>query len=302
MATMASHVVLLNAHAGTNSDRSSESLIRGYFDERGICADIRVLGKDEDIVATTKRAIAGNARVVVAGGGDGTVNAIAGAVIGSGATLGVLPLGTLNHFARDMGIPADLAAAVTTACTGRIARVDVGRVNGRLFLNNSGLGLYPQAVRRRDASIDRLGRTKWRASLWAAWTVFRRYPFLDVHLTVEGESLEYRTPLVFIGNNSYELDGLNLGVRRSLDAGHLSVHIVDRAGRTGLVVLALRALCGRLREAKDFKTFSAADVEVRTRRRHLSVTTDGEVNRLQAPLNYHLEPLALPVLVPAAQG
>ena len=293
-----SHVVLLSAAAGAVDGAKREQAIRELFELRNVHANIRTLAHDEDVVSAGRRAVAENPEVVVAGGGDGTLNAIAQSVVGSSVTFGVLPLGTLHHFAKDMGIPLDLPSAVGVICDGNVKRVDVGRVNGRVFLNNSSLGLYPQLVRRRDQLTHRLGRGKWPAALWAALTVLRRHPFVQVRLTVDGKSFERRTPLVFIANNSYELDGLHLGARRCLDAGHLAIHIINRPDRFGLITLAVRALFGALRQANDFETFCALRVEVQTRRKNVLVATDGEVSLLDSPLIFEVEPLALPVLVP----
>jgi diacylglycerol kinase family enzyme len=210
----------------------------------------------------------------------------------------VLPLGTFNHFAKDVGIPFDLASAVETICRGRVANVDVGRVNGRLFLNNSSLGLYPQVVRKRDQLRQRLRRGKWPAFVWAAVLVLRRFPFLRVEINVDGSVLQRRTPLVFIGNNSYELNGLNLGARARLDAGHLSVHVINRTDRLGLIALAARAMIGRLRDTRDFETLCTTHMEVTTRRSHVTVATDGEVSRFTAPLVYEVDKGALSVVVP----
>ncbi len=295
-------VVLLNAGAGAMATNRAEQEIRARFAAHGVDAEVRRITRGDDISMSAKRAVTENAEVIVAGGGDGTLNAVANAVVGSTATFGVIPLGTLNHFAKDLGIPVDVGAAVDAICTGRVAEVDVGRVNGRVFLNNSSLGLYPEAVRRRDKLTQRLGGGKWPAFVWSAWSVLRRHPFLEVRLTVEDNSRAFHTPLVFIGNNSYELDGLKLGGRNCLDAGHLSIHVVGRTGRLGLVVLALRGLFGRLRRAKDFATFCAPRVEVWMRRSSVMVATDGEVERMQTPLIYTIEPRTLRILVPAERG
>jgi diacylglycerol kinase family enzyme len=248
--------------------------------------------------AEARRALTTKPDVIVAGGGDGTLSTVAGVVSGSGIPLGVLPLGTFNHFAKDVGIPLDLASAVETVCRGRVTNVDVGRVNGRVFLNNSSLGLYPQVVRKRDQLRHRLRRGKWPAFVWAALLVLRRFPFLRLEIKVDGNVLQRRSPLVFIGNNSYELNGLHLGARKCLDAGQLSIHIIDRTDRLGLIALAARAMVGRLRDTRDFETLRATHMEVNTRRSHVTVATDGEVSRLTAPLVYELDKGALSVVVP----
>jgi diacylglycerol kinase family enzyme len=291
--------VLLNLHAGTgtSSDRRVADTIRGCFDAHHVRATVQVM-EGRALPDAAHRAIAAGAKVVVAGGGDGTISAVAGAVVGSAATLGVLPIGTLNHFARDLGIPTELEQAVAVVCDGTTRRIDVGRVNEHVFINNSALGLYPQAVRARDRQMQRLGRGKWPAYAWAAWTTLRRHAFLSVRVESDGESIACRTPLVFIGNNSYEFEGLGLGARDRLDAGNLSVFIVKDTGRLGLLGLAFRALAGRLRGSKDFRTFCAQRIEVQTRRREVMVATDGEVTRMTMPLLYRIEPGALAVIVP----
>lgn len=302
MENRATHIVLLNTRANVAAASELGTKIRERFRVHGINIEIRALAEGDDIIAVARHAVAGAPDVIVAGGGDGTVSAVASAVVGTSTTLGVLPLGTLNHFARDIGLPMDVDASIDSICMGRVTRVDVGRVNDRLFLNNSSLGLYPQALRKRDTLTTQLGHAKWPAFLWAAWELFRRYPFLTVRMTVDDQSIDFRTPLVFIGNNSYELHGIEIGERRRLDAGHLSILVVDRAGRMGIVLLALRALSGRLRSGADFKTMRAQSVDVETHHRTVSVATDGEVSRLQTPLHYRVEALALSVLVPATVG
>ena len=148
--------------------------------------------------------------VIVAGGGDGTVSTVAAALVDTDICLGVLPLGTLNHFAKDLGLPLDLEAAVRCIATGVTSRVDVGEVNGRVFVNNSSLGLYPDIVRDREQQQKRFGRGKWHALLRASIAALRRYPFLQVSLAVEGRERAYRTPFVFIGNNAYRMEGLTM--------------------------------------------------------------------------------------------
>ena len=124
--------------------------------------------------------------------------------------LGVLPLGTLNHFAKDLNIPPDLDAAVNIIANRKTLDIDVGEVNGRVFINNSSLGLYPDVVRGRELR-QRLGFGKWHSLARSAFSVFRRYPLLDVRLTVDGKEITTRTPFVFIGNNEYQIESFDIG-------------------------------------------------------------------------------------------
>jgi len=236
--------------------------------------------------------------VVVAGGGDGTVNCVVGKILGSGIVLGVLPLGTLNHFAKDLRIPLELEGALRVIAEGHRAPIDVAEVNGKPFVNNSSLGLYPEIVKDRDVGQRKLGYSKWVAFFRACVRAARRYPFLDVELDLDGRRYERRTPFVFVGNNEYTIEGLRVGERRTLSAGTLSLYVAQRTGRIGLLGFALRALFGRLRQAKDFDAVLSGRIVVKTRHRKQRVSTDGEVSELDAPFEYRIRPGAIEVLVP----
>jgi diacylglycerol kinase family enzyme len=223
-------------------------------------------------------------------------------MVDSGVPFGVLPLGTQNQLAKDHRITLDLDAAVRNLATGRPVQVDVGEVNGRIFLNNSSLGLYPDIVRDREKQQRRLGRGKWPAAVWAALAALRRYPFLSMRLDVNGERLARRTPFVFIGNNAYTMEGLSIGERARLDEGVLSLYMAQHPTRLGLLRFAVDALRGRLGEARDFDVLTAPGFDIDTHRRHLLVATDGEVTEMRPPLHYRMRPGALTVLVPPVQN
>jgi len=246
-----------------------------------------------------KQAVEQGCEILVAGGGDGTINTGAQAVIGRDVRLGVLPLGTLNHFAKDLGIPLDLAEAARVITSGRRRAVDVAAVNDRVFVNNSSIGLYPHVVRHRDEMRERLGHGKWLAMFLAIVAVFRRFPLVRVRLSVHGEDWVRTTPFVFVGNNQYEIESFNLGGRTSLEKGDLCVYFANRTGRWGMVRLALRALLGRLRQDQDFNALCATEVTIDTSRPHLPVAFDGEVEQMKPPLTYRIRPRALNVMLPA---
>ena len=211
----------------------------------------------------------------------------------------MLPLGTLNHFAKDLGIPLDLDKAALIIAANHQVAIDVGEVNGRLFINNSSLGLYPDLVIIRENQRRRQGRSKWLALFSATMKVLRRHPMLDVRLLLDGEKQDRRTPLVFIGNNEYKVEGFDIGSRERLDAGKLSMYLTRRHGRRGLLGLAARALVGKLRESGDFEALTAQEVTIATRRKSLAVATDGEVTVMKTPLAYTIRPGALRVVAPA---
>ena len=292
-------VVIVNGGAGQGHDDAAADDLRARLKNAGLDAELVLADGGEQMIATARRALEEGARLVAAGGGDGTINAVAYVMVDSGVPFGVLPLGTLNHFAKDLGIPLDLGEAVRNLATGRPAQVDVGDVNGRVFLNNSSLGLYPDIVRDREQQQRRLGRGKWPAAAWAALAALRRYPFLSMRVLVNGEKLARRTPFVFIGNNAYTMEGLSIGERARLDEGVLSLYVAQRPTRLGLLRFAFDALRGRLGEERDFDVLHAPEFDIETHRKRLLVATDGEVTAMTPPLRYRMRPGALTVLVPS---
>ncbi len=292
--------VIINAGAGIGASEEVCGRLRDAFEASTLRVKISLAQSGAEVIDLARHAARGKCEVVVAGGGDGTVNAVASAIIPTDKTLGVLPLGTLNHLAKDLKIPLEPEAAAQTIVAGHETNVDVGEVNGRIFLNNSSLGLYPDIVREREKQ-QRLGYRKWPAFAWAALTVLRRYPLVDVRLLAEGKELRRRTPFVFVGNNQYVMKGFNIGRRERLDEGQLCVYISPRTGRVGLALLALRALLGRIREEKDFLELRTYEVRIATRHKKLRVSFDGEVDSLKPPLHYRVRPGALRVIVPAPE-
>ncbi|MEP6922305.1 MAG: diacylglycerol kinase family protein [bacterium] len=289
--------VIINAGSGTDDKEEMRDRLAAIFDANQIKARISIAQSGEEIKELAHRAVKSDAQIIAAGGGDGTINAVAAILMGTDKVLGVLPLGTLNHFAKDLQIPIELEDAARTMISGQAMRVDVGAVNDRMFLNNSSLGLYPNIVRERQKQ-QKLGWGKWPAFVWAGIAVLRRYPFLHVRLSVDGKEFGRRTPFVFIGNNEYEMESLHVGSRSCLNAGKLSLYITNRTGRLGLIRLALRALFGGLTQEKDFLALGAKEVWIETRHKSLRVAMDGEVTVMVPPLHYHVRPLALTVMVP----
>lgn len=291
--------VIVNTAAGGDKPREWLATLEARCRERGLHAQVLQVDDGKQLLAATDDAVKRGARLVIAGGGDGTVSAVASRLVDTEVALGVLPLGTLNHFAKDLGIPLELNAAIDVIARGREVRVDVAEVNGHVFINNSSLGLYPDIVLDRERQRRRLGRGKWTALLSAAVHAARRYPVLSVRIGMNGEQLERRSAFVFIGNNQYTMEGFEIGERADLSGGELSLYMTQRTGRFGLLRLALRALTGRLRQARDFDMLTSTGLVVRTPQRQLRVATDGEVRLLQVPLNYRIRPGALRVMVPA---
>ena len=287
-------VVLMNAGSGTGHDEALVRRVSALFAQAGIEAQVQ-LAQGAALADALKAAVAQQPDIVVAAGGDGTVSAVGGALAGTAIALGVLPLGTLNHFAKYMKLPLTLEAAVAAIAQGATTHDDVGEVNGRVFLNNSSLGLYRDVVRDRERQQKRLGRGKWLALLWASLVALRRLGFMSVRLSVDGQLWRRRTPFVFIGNNAYTMEGFAIGERAALDGGCLSLYVAQRPGRLRLLQLALFGLLGRLRQARDFDALLAPEIVVDSGHHQLRVAVDGEVTVMQTPLHYRIRPRDLRV-------
>ena len=292
-------LVFLNARSGAGCGPERGEEIAALFAQTGVEAEVVLAKGEEDFRAGMKRAQSTGTQLVVAGGGDGTQATVASWLAGTGCVQGVLPMGTLNHFAKDLGIPLKLEDAVRTIAEGRVLPVDVAEVNGRVFINNSSLGLYPEIVRERELQQLRLGKSKWRALASATLHATGRPHGLAVRIESESEEQVRRTPFVFIGNNRYTMEGLNIGARDSLERGELALYVARRRGQLALLQLALRALFKRLDQAEDFEMVTGEGFVISTRDARIRVATDGEIAMLETPLHYRIRPAALRVMVPA---
>jgi diacylglycerol kinase family enzyme len=234
--------VILNPHAGYVA-RHGIARVRALVTAAVPDARIHVLVAGDDVGARCRAFRADGAACIVAAGGDGTVGSVAAHLVGTGTPLGVLPVGTLNHFARDVGVGRDVPAAARALADGCTRIVDAAEVNSHLFVNNSSIGLYAHLVEARERHERQWG--KWRALVRAALLSLREGRPLPVRVTADGATGMAETYLLFVGHNRYDLDLLRAGRRAALDAGELSVFALVETRRLRLVPHFLRALrCG----------------------------------------------------------
>lgn len=290
--------VLINRGGGTAAAAGDwlKKDVAKAFQRAGLRAEIRLL-EGAEIRAATEALKDRN--LVVVGGGDGTLGAAAASLAGSDAALGILPLGTHNHFARQLGIKQDLAGAARILAEGRRRRVDLAAVNGHMFLNNASIGFYPSLVRTREHAQQRHGLPKWLANLPASWAALRRLRHHRLTIAVEGMAQEVQTPLLFVGNNVYALEGGRVGERKALDEGRLSLYAVEGRSRLGALWFGLKVLTGRADLQRDFAIAETCPaLTVRAHARHVHVALDGEVQRLESPLRFEVRKQALAVIAP----
>lgn len=286
--------VLINASGGTAQglgDRCASD-VQAAFDAAGLAVDVQMLAGDRIAPAAAKL---GDRALVVVGGGDGTLGSAAGELAKGSAALGILPLGTRNHLARDLGIPADLSEAAKVIAARQVRRIDLARINDRVFVNNASIGAYPELVQERD----RHHAPKWLATMPATLSVLRRLRHHRFKLGIDGAERRIATPLLFVGNNLYRLEAGHLGERPALDDGLLSVFAVGPGRRRDLLGFAIRTLLGRADPERDFAAMGeTAALTVAGHPHHIAVALDGEVVRLPMPLRFSIQPRALQVVAP----
>lgn len=287
--------VIINATAGSAASKELASRVREVFESNGAQPRIEVAnGKQVSSIAQAMRDE--HFDLIVAAGGDGTVNAVASQIVASDTALGVLPLGTLNHFARDLGIPIALEEAVAVVCCGEETAIDVASVNEKFFINNSSLGLYADQARLRQVWRKRVGRLL--ALIIASIVILTRFRFSRVTVKLNGKIISRRCPLVLVSNNEYKLEPGNLTERKRMDGALLGIYMLRDNGRAGLFRIALHSLVSRLEEAQSFENDTAAEVVIATKQKRIRVALDGEAFKLDSPLRYRSRPRSLRVVIP----
>lgn len=289
---------IINDRSG-NAQTSSKTTVNKMFAKHGVEIDFYEIQDGNSISDLAKEAVKKNYDTIVAGGGDGTLNAVATALVDKPKIkFGILPLGTLNHFAGALNIPLDLEKAVETIVAGHTIAIDVGEVNGYIFLNNSSLGLYPAIVRLREI-MQKSGWSKWPAATWAAAKMFTRFRRLRLKITSSAVTeMTTDCSMLFIGNNTYEMNLSNLGKRPTLVGGNIWVMVPNVSTRWNFITSILASVLAREKH-KDIITFNANKMNVMTKKKILKVAIDGEVVRITPPLSYRIQPKSLRVIVPA---
>ena len=273
--------------------------LREAFKVAGIESEVLAC-EPAQLAETARRAAAAGSDLIVAAGGDGTVSAVAGGLAGTDTPLAVLPLGTLNHFAKDLGMPLTVPEAVKVIAAREVKRIDVAEVNGRVFINNSSIGLYPEVVMSRVEQQKTRKRSKWWAFFLATLHVLRRFPLLSMRMVTTEREVCSKTPFVFVGNNEYLVEVLRLGSRAKLDQGHLGLYTVKCTSRWKMFFILMRALLQKLNAVEDFEAVNAREAWIDVPKRRLPVAVDGEVVTMKSPLHYRIRQSALTVVVPAA--
>jgi diacylglycerol kinase family enzyme len=293
-------LVLLNSSAGTlanSATKDEPERIRRAFEAAGQQVEVRDV-EGSKLEEETRAALTSDFDAIIAGGGDGTLNTIANVVAGSGKGYGVLPLGTHNHFAKDLGLPLELEPAIAALAAGEMTDLPVAEVNGRIFLNFSALGFHPELVRHRDAQRKSLGRAKWQAMIVAFFHVFTRFPIIRVRLVTHDTTMRRITPSVIVCNNPHQMKVFGVENASVPERGLLNIYLARRTSRLSMVWLFIRAMFRTLDTAKTFEAMALREVTIDTAHRHARVSIDGEVTDMRPPLKYKVRETGLRVIVP----
>ena len=284
-------VIVLNPRSGTALQRDTldEALARAG-------CEAEVVEAGDDVAATARRAAQG-CDVLIASGGDGTVSAVAAAAVEADRVFGVIPSGTLNHFARDARIPGELDEALALIQAGQTRLFDVGELNGHLFINNASIGAYPRMVWERNRARG-LGLPRPLAMGFAVVRTWAGLRSMTVRLSVDGTAFVRRTPFIFVGNSEYQIEGTSIGTRPTMTDGRLALYMAPTFDRADALMLPLRVLRGTLASHETFEAMTASTIAVETARRRVSAALDGEVRIFTPPLQFSVRRQALKVIAP----
>ncbi len=297
--------VVLNAGSGRHNGDEQQALIARTLEQGGREFEFLLIDDPARISEVARRAVElarSRQGVVVAAGGDGTINAVASVVLASGCAFGVLPQGTFNYFGRVHGIPQDTVAAARALLGARLEAVQAGQVNGRLFLVNASLGLYPQLLEDREVWKQQLGRSRFVAFVSGIATLLQTRKQLHLQIESAGQTVALRTPTLFVGNNHLQLARVGIAEQQAdaVEQGQLAAIVVRPIGTLALFGLLLRGLLGQLGEAGNIDSFSFRRLTVTPRGvKRIKVATDGEIAWMRTPLVFEVAPQPLLLLVPA---
>jgi diacylglycerol kinase family enzyme len=298
-------LIVINAGSGHHNSDDEQAVMARVFTQAGREFEFLSVDTPAQIDEVARRAVRqakAQGGVVVAAGGDGTINAVARAVLGSGCPFGVLPQGTFNYFGRVHAIPQETEAAARALVGASVSPVQVGQVNGRLFLVNASLGLYPQLLEDREAWKQQFGRSRLVAFVSGMASMLQTRSQLQLQIESAGQVAALRTPTLFVGNNHLQLTRVGIAEKdaNAVVHGQLAGVVVRPIGTLALFGLLLRGLLGRLGDADNIHSFSFRRLTVTPRgRRRVKVATDGEVCWMQAPLVFEVADQPLLLMVPA---
>jgi YegS/Rv2252/BmrU family lipid kinase len=297
--TSTAHVIM-NQDSGADNKAVLTTEIETAFAAHGWQVEF-VLADRRDLRSRTQQTVAQAPGAIVVAGGDGTINTVASACVEAQRPLGLVPAGTFNYVARNLGVPTEVSEAVAVIVNGWVREVDIGEINGRIFLNNAGIGLYAQMLERREQDKRRFGRSRMVAFLSGMRCLLSAHPLYTVEVLADGQTARHQTTTLFFGCNALQLGDFNVAAAECLRHQKLAVLLLKLHNRWEASLAACAALLGRLDEVYTTEVFCASSIRVQTGRRALKVAIDGEIVLQRSPLDVTLRPGALQVFAPAKE-
>ncbi|WP_089978206.1 diacylglycerol kinase family protein [Luteibacter sp. UNCMF331Sha3.1] len=301
--TPSSFAIVMNAGSGSREAEAARDEIASILDAAGRRHRFFLIDGSRDIKDVVRDAAAhakAEGGAIVAAGGDGTINCVAGTAWEEDLPMGVLPQGTFNFFGRTHGIPTETREATEALLRASLCDAQIGMVNDRVFLVNASLGLYPQVLEDRETWKQRFGRHRI-VALWSGLaTMMRGYRPLRIEVSDGERTRDLRTPTLFVGNNALQLEKIGLpeadDVRRN--DGVLAGLVLKPIGRLTMLGLILRGALGKLGEAENAVSFAFREIKVTPKRhRHaIKVAVDGEIVWLKPPIVFRAAPRPLRLL------
>ncbi|WP_172121953.1 MULTISPECIES: diacylglycerol kinase family protein [unclassified Devosia] len=293
--------VILNTNAGTaHATGTTGETLAAMFAEAGLEATIDADG-DAPFKERIERALQSPADTIVAAGGDGTITALAHALVGTDKNLAILPLGTVNLLARDLHLPLTVPDAVKQLQTAELRRIDVGQINGQTFLHKVVIGTIPGVA----AGREHIRGTMSIGTKIAFFRYFTRRLARARRMAVRivprsGEARVERVQSIAVSSNAYEEGFGKFFARNRLDRGSLTLYVIKHLNLGDVARLTARMLLGRWRDDEALTIESVDELTIETRKKALKVMLDGEVETFSTPLHFKILPLALSVLAPAS--
>lgn len=290
--------VLLNDTSGKKEAGPTAEEMQSVFERFSLSPRVVHLDPSRSFRDSVSSLTADGHRTIIAAGGDGTISGVAQALLGTSCRFGILPRGTFNYFARSLDIPQDLETAVKVIAQGHVRSLRVAMLNDTVFLNNANFGLYPQVLRSREDIYNFWGRSR-AAAYWSALKVLFQWPRpLILTITTNGTSQTYRTPMIFVLNNAFQLRQMGMDGVDCIQNGKLAMLIAPDQGRLGMLRSAAAMLMGRAAKHRDFHLVCSDTFEVSSRRKKLLVACDGERRRMAGPFRLGLSEKTLDIIVP----
>ncbi len=293
--------LIINGGSGHDDKDAAIVKIEAALKAASMGIETTRISKDDDFSKKCKETVLTakkDGSIVIAAGGDGTINLVAGFCQELSVPMGIIPMGTFNFFARDIGIPTDLDEAINLLITGQHHPTAIGKVGDQIFLVHVGIGLYADIIRNREKDKSRFGRFRIVALASSFWSLLTTTKTYNVTIETGTERLQRNTLNVFVGNNALQLEKAGISASKDLPADRLSVIILKPLSVPKRIRLAILGLFRSMKLEPQIEHFIAKSFSIETKKKNLKAAIDGELVSLISPLDFICLPQGLQIIKP----